>query len=174
MFALEILNDDLFDKKNSTWWYTDRGGLWGDCPYLHLGERTWDDAQRAVIERFYIVNLETGEMQSYGLSDQAYSVAQMTDMLRAAGFSQVQTYPAWEWPGDEGRGGMGGVCGDEVRMTSDEDREPRALFVVGLSLSIVNPLAGPPTRSAGRSRPGIRCGAPGRWAVAACGQRLAA
>ena len=35
-------------------------------------------------------------MQSYGLSDQAYSVAQMTDMLRAAGFSQVQVLPAWD------------------------------------------------------------------------------
>ena len=30
--ALEILNDDLFDKKNSTWWYTDRGGSVGRFP----------------------------------------------------------------------------------------------------------------------------------------------
>ncbi len=93
---LEILDDDRFDKKDSTWWYTDRGGLWGDFPYLHLGERTWDPIQRAAVERFFIINLETGEMQTYGLADQAYTVAQMTEMLRQAGFTQIQTYPAWD------------------------------------------------------------------------------
>ena len=92
---IEILADDRFDKKNSTWWYTDHRGLWGDFPYLHLGERAWDPEQRAAVERFYIINLETGEMQSYGLSDQAYGVEQMTAMLRDAGFAAVQTYPAW-------------------------------------------------------------------------------
>ena len=51
------------------------GGLWGDFPYLHLGECTWDPDQRAAVERFHILNLETGEMQVYGLSDQAYTAA---------------------------------------------------------------------------------------------------
>ncbi len=93
---LEILDDDRFDKKDSTWWYTDQGGLWGDFPYLHLGERTWDEAQRAAVERFYITNLETGELQSYGLSDQAYTVTMMTEMLHAAGFGRVAVHPAWD------------------------------------------------------------------------------
>jgi SAM-dependent methyltransferase len=93
---IEILDDDRFDKRNSSWWYTDRGGLWGDFPYLHLGERAWDPGQRAAVERFYILNLETGELQAYGLSDQAYTVAQMTDMLHDAGFDQVTVYPAWD------------------------------------------------------------------------------
>lgn len=93
---LEILDDDRFDKENSNWWYTDQGGLWGDFPYLHLGERTWDPLQRAAVERFFIINLETGEMQTYGLADQAYTVAQMTAMLHEAGFEQVQTHPAWD------------------------------------------------------------------------------
>jgi len=93
---LEILNDDLFDKKNSTWWYTDRGGLWGDFPYLHLGERTWDPEQRAAVERFHILNLETGELRVHGLSDQVYTVEQMIDMLDDAGFGQVEVYPAWD------------------------------------------------------------------------------
>lgn len=93
---LEILDDDRFDKKNSTWWYTDKGRLWGDFPYLHLGERTWDPEQRATVERFHIINLETGEMQVYGLSDQAYTVEQMTAMLHAAGFGHVQARPAWD------------------------------------------------------------------------------
>lgn len=92
---LEVLDENRFDKKEGTWWYTDRGGLWGDFPYLHLGERHWDPEQQAAIERFYIVDLDSGEMQSYGLSDQAYTIGQMTAMLQTAGFGNVQTYPAW-------------------------------------------------------------------------------
>ena len=34
--------------------------------------------------------------QSYGLSDQAYTVAQMTEMLQRAGFNTVEVYPAWD------------------------------------------------------------------------------
>lgn len=93
---LEVLDDDKFDKQNSTWWYTDQGGLWGDFPYLHLGERAWDEMQRAAIERFYIINLETGEMQSYSLCDQAYTVAMMDGLLHQAGFSRVDVHPAWD------------------------------------------------------------------------------
>lgn len=93
---LEVLNDDRIDKKNSTWWYTDQGGLWGAFPFLHLGERTWDEARRAVIERFYVLNLETGKMDYYGLSDQAYSAGMMREMLETAGFGNVTVHPAWD------------------------------------------------------------------------------
>ena len=92
---LEVLDEEHLDKNDGTWWYTDQGGLWGDFPYLHLGERHWDAERRAAIERFYILNLTTGEMQTYGLSDQAYTVDQMTGMLAGAGFAKVSVYPAW-------------------------------------------------------------------------------
>jgi SAM-dependent methyltransferase len=93
---LEILDDAKFDKKDSAWWYTDTGGLWGDFPYLHLGERAWDPVQRAAVERFHVLNLETGEMQVYGLSDQAYTAEQVTEMLQEAGFGQVEVHPTWD------------------------------------------------------------------------------
>jgi SAM-dependent methyltransferase len=92
---LEILDDEQFDKQDDTWWYTDEGGLWGDFPYLHLGERHWDEEQRAAIERFHILNLSTGELQVYGLADQAYTVAQVRAMLESAGFKNVAVRPAW-------------------------------------------------------------------------------
>jgi SAM-dependent methyltransferase len=93
---LEVLDYDRFDKRDGSWWFTDRGGLWGDFPYLHLGERAWDAAQGAAVERFHILNLETGEMALYGLADQAYTVAQMTQMLDEAGFRPVELHPAWD------------------------------------------------------------------------------
>lgn len=93
---LEVLDDARFDKRDSTWWYTDQGGLWGDFPYLHLGERVWDETQRAASERFYIINLETGELQTYSLCDQAYTAEMMTALLGQAGFSRVAVHPAWD------------------------------------------------------------------------------
>lgn len=93
---LEVLDDDHIDKKNSTWWFTDQGGLWGDFPFLHLGERTWDEERRAAIERFYVLNLESGEMNTYALSDQAYTAGTMREMLEQAGFTNVTAHPAWD------------------------------------------------------------------------------
>jgi SAM-dependent methyltransferase len=93
---LEILDEAHFDKRNSSWWYTDQGGLWGDFPYLHLGERAWDEEQRAAVERFHLINLTTGEMQVYGLADQTYTVEQVTAMLNEAGFGNPEVHPAWD------------------------------------------------------------------------------
>ncbi len=93
---LEVLDDGHIDKKNSTWWYTDQGGLWGDFPFLHLGERTWDEERRAIIERFYILNLQSGKMDAYGLSDQAYTAEMMREMLEEAGFRDVSLHPGWD------------------------------------------------------------------------------
>jgi SAM-dependent methyltransferase len=93
---LEVLDDEHFDKKDSNWWYTDQGGLWGDFPYLHLGERHWNAEQRAAVERFHILNLQTGETRTYGLSDQAYNAEQMVAMLADAGYPKVRLFPAWD------------------------------------------------------------------------------
>jgi SAM-dependent methyltransferase len=93
---LEVLDYGHFDKKNSNWWYTDNRGLWGDFPYLSLGERHFDAEQQASVERYYILNLETGELQTYGLADQAYTVRQMKKMLKDAGFTQVTVHPSWD------------------------------------------------------------------------------
>ncbi len=93
---LEVLDYSHFDKKNSNWWYADNTGLWGDRPYLSLGERVFDAEQQASVERYYVLNLETGEMQTYGLADQAYTVQQMKKMLAGAGFGQVTVHRAWD------------------------------------------------------------------------------
>ena len=92
---VELLDFDHVDKTNSTWWFADDSGLWGDSPFLHLGERHWYAEQNLSLEQFHIINLETGELQEYTLSDQAYDTQTMTSMIRAAGFGHVEMYPAW-------------------------------------------------------------------------------
>ena len=103
--CIELLNQDNVDKKDSNWWFTDNTGLWGDTPFLHLGERFWVDAEKTSIERFHILQLETGELQTIELCDQTYTQEEVVSMLQEAGFTAVSVYPAWDdlpfYDGDE-------------------------------------------------------------------------
>lgn len=96
ILCLELLDPEKVDKSHSTWWFTDDTGLWGDAPFLHLGERFWDDAQAMSLERFYTIHLESGVMDAVLLCDQTYTVPEMTTMLHNAGFTGVQTYASWD------------------------------------------------------------------------------
>ena len=93
--VVELLNQERVDKQDSTWWFTDDKGLWGERPFLHLGERYWLAAESLSMERFHIIDLETGQMDEILLCDQTYSVDEMSGILRAAGFGAVDVYPAW-------------------------------------------------------------------------------
>lgn len=94
--AVELLNQERVDKSRSSWWFTDRQGLWGNAPFLHLGERFWYAKEAISLERFHILHLETGQLDEITLCDQTYSVDQMSQMMGAAGFTAVQLYPAWD------------------------------------------------------------------------------
>lgn len=94
--CIELLNQDRIDKVNSNWWFTDDTGLWGDAPFLHLGERFWLSAEETSMERFQIIHLETGQSDEIILCDQSYAAETMVEMLKTAGFSQVDVYPAWD------------------------------------------------------------------------------
>ena len=94
--VVELLNPERIDKKDSTWWFADDKGLWGERPFLHLGERRWEAAERASVERFTTLDLASGALSEIVLCDQSYEVAEMTALLRGAGLAAVEVYPAWE------------------------------------------------------------------------------
>ncbi len=93
--VVELLNQDRVDKVSSNWWFTDETGLWGDGPFLHLGERFWDDEQELAYERFHVLHLESGEYTEVHLCDQSYSTTTMHAMMEQAGFAQVNIFPRW-------------------------------------------------------------------------------
>jgi SAM-dependent methyltransferase len=93
--VVELLGFDHVDKQDRTWWFADDSGLWGDSPFLHLGERHWYTEQRLSLEQFHIINLDTGELHEYTLSDQAYPAESVLSMMRQAGFGNVEVFPAW-------------------------------------------------------------------------------
>ncbi len=94
--CVELLDPDHVDKTDSSWWFTDDSGLWGERPFLHLGERRWNAAGRASVERYYILHLESGRADEITLCDQTYEVGEMAAAMRHAGFNRVVTYPAWD------------------------------------------------------------------------------
>jgi len=93
--VVELLDPARVDKKDSSWWFTDDTGLWGGRPFLHLGERRWNVAEQASVERYYILHLESGAMDEIVLCDQTYEAEEMAGMMRAAGFSGVESFAAW-------------------------------------------------------------------------------
>jgi ubiquinone/menaquinone biosynthesis C-methylase UbiE len=94
--CLEILNQDWVDKQENSWWFTDDTGLWGDGPFLHLGERFWYEAEEISVERYYIIHLETGQTHEVLLNDQTYSIETMQSMLRQAGFHSPDFHEDWD------------------------------------------------------------------------------
>jgi len=94
--VVELLDQEQVDKQDRTWWRTGDSGLWGDAPYMELGERFWHAGERISVERFYVVHLETGALDEIHLCDQTYAVAEMSAMMGEAGFVAVDVYPAWD------------------------------------------------------------------------------
>jgi SAM-dependent methyltransferase len=95
--AVELLDCAAIDRTpHSSWWFTDDTGLWGDAPFLHLGERFWDEEMKMSLERFYTIHLATGRMDEVHLCDQAYTVEEARALLADAGFAAVDVHPAWD------------------------------------------------------------------------------
>lgn len=95
--AVELLDFAAIDRTpHSSWWFTDDTGLWGDAPFLHLGERFWDEEARMSLERFYTVHLATGHMDEVHLCDQAYTVEEVRALLAGAAFAAADVHPAWD------------------------------------------------------------------------------
>lgn len=93
--CLELLDPEKVDKQKGNWWFTDETGLWGEAPFLHLGERLWLAEEQISVDRFYTIHLETGQLDVVELCDQIYLPEQITAMLKTAGFTAVAAHRAW-------------------------------------------------------------------------------
>lgn len=96
VLIIELLNPDHINRNSSNWWFTDNQGLWGDAPFLCLGEREWREAEQLSVERFYVLHLETGQFDHILLCDQAYQPADVASLVRSAGLEEPDVYPAWD------------------------------------------------------------------------------
>jgi len=94
--ALEILRAEAVDRSSSTSWSTSSGGLWGDGEHLVLSERDVDPVADAVVERFHVLDVATGELRVYGLADRIVTVGALATALDRAGLDVVDVHPGWD------------------------------------------------------------------------------
>ncbi len=75
-------------------WYSATEGLFSDRPHLVLQESSWDEDAAASTIRFMVVDAATGGVNSYALSNEAYTDQQLDDALRTAGFVEIERWPS--------------------------------------------------------------------------------
>jgi len=88
-------------------WSTAEAGLFSDEPHLVLKECFWHADARALVERYFIVQLATGDVSRYGISSQAYSQGEYEALLREAGFSSVEAHASLEGRATPGQESLG-------------------------------------------------------------------
>jgi SAM-dependent methyltransferase len=75
-------------------WSVQPSGLFSDRPHMLLCESFWDGAARAATARYYVVDLETSQVQRSATSNQAYAEEDFRHLLAETGFSSPRFYPS--------------------------------------------------------------------------------
>jgi len=75
-------------------WYSAENELFADEPHLCLMESFWDDDLSVTTERFFIVDVASGEVTRHAASTQAYEDDELVEMLAQAGFQNPTFYPS--------------------------------------------------------------------------------
>lgn len=85
-------------------WYTQDGGLFSECPHMVLEETFWDEAQQAATHRYFVIDADSGAVDHYAASYQAYSDESLVALLEECGFGKARFYPSLTGEGDRGAG----------------------------------------------------------------------
>lgn len=93
----------------SAFWYSAEAGLFSARPHLCLQESFWDPDHEVAIERYYVVDAETGSVARHASSTQAYQGDAYRALLAASGFGAVELYPS---------------------LTGEVDQEQRSLLAI--------------------------------------------
>ncbi|MBX3084534.1 MAG: class I SAM-dependent methyltransferase [Anaerolineae bacterium] len=79
-------------------WYSAEEGLLSPRPFVCLEESFFQDGRS--MNRFYVIDAETGSLTTYGSMTQAYTEAEYRQLLRA--FATVTIYPSLVNPENDG------------------------------------------------------------------------
>ena len=92
---LEVQTEERLRRSavESPTWHTSATGLFSDRPHLTLHEHFWDEEARCSTERWFVIDLESCAVTRHALSNEAYSTEELSELLRTAGFSRVETAP---------------------------------------------------------------------------------
>jgi len=94
--VLEVRDAASVDRRPATRWWTGSRGLFGRNEHLVLTERNWDNTARATVERDIVLDIETGALTTFGVTERAYDTAEITALLAGTGFPTVEFHPGWD------------------------------------------------------------------------------
>jgi SAM-dependent methyltransferase len=75
-------------------WYAAPAGLWCDHPHLCLQDNAWDANQHAAVERYTIIEAESGAITQHAMTTHAYGEEELGGRLAACGFATVSYFPS--------------------------------------------------------------------------------
>jgi SAM-dependent methyltransferase len=82
-------------------WYSAENELFADQPHLCLMESFWDDELSVAIERYYILDADSGDVTRYSASTQAYENDQFIALLEDTGFHSSEFFPSLTGESDD-------------------------------------------------------------------------
>ena len=94
--VVEVVDATVLDRSSTTAWWTGVNDLWGTGEHLVLHEHGWDGAAEAVVDRHHVVDLATGRVEVFGVSERAYPPERLAMVLAAAGFSPPAVHRGWD------------------------------------------------------------------------------
>lgn len=120
VIVLEVHTVDVVRRvgEEAASWHSSNGGLFSARPHLLLTENFWLPERQIAIERYFVVDAESGEITRHASAMQAYSEEQLRTLLVETGFTQVTLYPSLYGAVDEGQADFYVVCG---RRTTDDE-----------------------------------------------------
>lgn len=75
-------------------WYSSESGLFSERPHLVLNEHFWDAQANAATNRYFILDVASGDVTPYADSMQAYTDDEYHTLLHECGFENIQIYPS--------------------------------------------------------------------------------
>jgi len=93
--ALELADVARLDRSLSRTVTSGSGGLWGEGEHVIVHERAWDDDAEAIVERHHVLDVSTGRVERYGVSERAYDEALLGELLGAEGFRNLARDDSW-------------------------------------------------------------------------------
>lgn len=75
-------------------WYSSSGGLFSDQPHLVLEEAFWDEEEQVSTQRYYILDIESGDIKRYAASNQGYSEDGYKRLFENIGYNDVAVHPS--------------------------------------------------------------------------------
>lgn len=82
-------------------WYSAESGLFSARPHFCLEESFWDRDHEVAIQRYYVVDAETGSVARHASSTQAYQEAAYRALLAGSGFGAADIHPSLTGEPDE-------------------------------------------------------------------------